>query len=417
MVMNGYKTGLIGHHLQHSYSVIIHKLLGDNNYAIIDVPYESLEQTLSNPEFKGFNITIPYKKEVLKYLDEIDSQALKIGSVNTITKTNIMCGYNTDYNGFYESLDYNVSGLTCAILGTGGASLTVAQVLKDKGAKTIYFVSRKEKDNSITYDILKKKANTIHIIINTTPVGMYPNINKRLLNLDDFPSLEYVYDLIYNPINTILIQDAKERNIKCKSGLEMLIRQAIVSHNLIWQDNKNNYQDIYKQLISNKINIVLIGMPGSGKSTIGKMLSEKLNKEFIDLDQEIVKKENKTINEIFQNKGEKYFRTLETNVIQEQSLKFNTVIATGGGAVLREENMRLLKSNSIVIYLMRNLNDISINTERPLLTSRSQLQELYNQRHSLYCRYADVCINNTTCIDTITKIINYYNEAINESNH
>ncbi len=417
MVMNGYKTGLIGHHLQHSYSVIIHKLLGDNNYAIIDVPYESLEQALSNPEFKGFNITIPYKKEVLKYLDEIDSQSLKIGSVNTITKTNIMHGYNTDYNGFYESLDYNVSGLTCAILGTGGASLTVAQVLKDKGAKTIYFVSRKEKDNSIAYDILKKKANTIHIIINTTPVGMYPNINNRLINLDDFPSLEYVYDLIYNPINTMLIQDAKERNIKCKSGLEMLIRQAIVSHNLIWQDNKNNYHDIYRQLISQKINIVLIGMPGSGKSTIGKMLSEKLNKEFIDLDQEIVKKEKETINEIFKNKGEKYFRTLETNVIQEQSLKFNAVIATGGGTVLREENMNLLKSNSIVIYLMRNLNDISINAERPLLTNRSQLQELYNQRHSLYCRYADVCINNTTCKDTITKIINYYNEAINESNH
>lgn len=417
MVMNGYKTGLIGHHLQHSYSVIIHKLLGDNNYAIIDVPYESLEQALSNPEFKGFNITIPYKKEVLKYLDEIDSQSLKIGSVNTITKTNIMHGYNTDYDGFYESLDYNVSGLTCAILGTGGASLTVAQVLKDKGAKTIYFVSRKEKDNSIAYDILKKKANTIHIIINTTPVGMYPNINNRLINLDDFPSLEYVYDLIYNPINTMLIQDAKERNIKCKSGLEMLIRQAIVSHNLIWQDNKNNYHDIYRQLISQKINIVLIGMPGSGKSTIGKMLSEKLNKEFIDLDQEIVKKENETINEIFKNKGEKYFRTLETNVIQEQSLKFNAVIATGGGTVLREENMNLLKSNSIVIYLMRNLNDISINAERPLLTKRSQLQELYNQRHSLYCRYADVCINNTTCKDTITKIINYYNEAINESNH
>ncbi len=415
MVMNGYKTGLIGHPLKHSYSVIIHNMLGDSNYTMMDILSEDLEKTLYNSEYKGFNITIPYKKDVLKYLDYVEDKASQIGSVNTIIKGHKMCGYNTDYNGFYESLDYDVFGLTCAILGTGGVSVTVAQVLKDKGAKTIYYVSRTKKDSCITYDELKQKA--IDVIINTTPVGMYPNINQRLISLDDFPSIKYIYDLIYNPLNTILIQDAKERNIKCKSGLEMLIRQAIVAHNLICNDNKNNYREIYKALISQKLNIVLIGLPGSGKSTIGKLLSEQLQKTFIDVDHEIEKKSQTTINEIFSNKGESYFRILEANIIQEQALKMNTVIATGGGAVLYEDNMRLLKGNSIVIYLQRNLQDIIINNERPLLTERSQLQKLYNERHMLYLKYADVCINNNTYIDTIMKIINYYNEVINESNH
>lgn len=407
MDMNGYKTGVIGKNLTHSYSPMLHNLLGDMNYAIYDLAEKDLKQFIEKRDYKGLNVTIPYKTKVIEYIDEIEKKAEIIGSINTIVNDGLLKGYNTDYDGFLYMCKDKVKNKVCAVLGNGGVSLAVIAVLKDEMSKKIYVVSRNKKERTIDYNDLYLKQDEIEVIINTTPVGMYPHMLEQIIDLKKFKNLKYVFDLIYNPINTMLVQEARTLNIEASSGLDMLIKQAIVADELIFKRKHSiTVKQISKIIRDKQMNIVLIGLPGAGKSVVGEMLSKALNKNFIDLDIEIVKKTNKTINEIFKIDNGKTFRAIEQDIVKEVSLLHNTIIATGGGVVLNDDNMRLLKANGIIICLQRDLDKIVIDNNRPLLKSKQDLLNLYLQRKELYDKYQDIIISNNGLLeDTINDII------------
>lgn len=406
--MNGYKTGVVGKNLTHSYSPRLHNLLGDFNYKIYDLDENELKDFILQKDYKGLNITIPYKIEAMKYMDELDQKAQEIGSINTIVNDGILKGYNTDYDGFLYMCKGKVKNKVCAVLGNGGVSLAVKHVLKDEGAKIIYVVSRREKDNVISYDKLYELKDTIEVIINTTPVGMYPHMLECAIDLKQFKNLTAVFDLIYNPINTMLIQEAKELNIYNKSGLDMLVKQAIVADELMFKRKHHlEVNDLVKPILQEQINIVLIGLPGSGKTTVAKCLSKELNKPFIDIDEEIVKKQKMPINEIFKIDNGITFRKLEKELIKEVALLHNTIIATGGGAVIDDDNMKLLKANGFVINLKRDLDKIIIDDNRPLLKSQKDLEKLNQERYPLYQKYKDIDIdNNKELLMTVESIKN-----------
>ena len=303
--------GLLGEHLPHSFSPQIHSALGNKDYGLFEVAPENLDAFMKEHNFKGINVTIPYKKAVIPYLDEISPEAEKIGAVNTIkVKDGKLCGYNTDYFGFkymVEKSGINIKGKKALVLGSGGASATVQAVLRDMEASEIIVVSRNGIDNYVNMYI---KHTDAEIIVNTTPVGMYPDNLNTLVDLDRFGKLSGVLDVVYNPLKTRLILDAEQRNIPSSAGLSMLVAQAKKAHEIFF-DTTTELEvcvQIERSLILQMCNIVLIGMAGCGKSTIGKRLSELLKKDLIDTDEMIVNTENKPIPEIFAEKGEDYFR-------------------------------------------------------------------------------------------------------------
>ena len=405
------KYGCIGEKLKHSFSKEIHNSLADYEYELVEIKREKLKDFMISADFNAINVTIPYKEAVIPYLHEIDDNARLIGAVNTIVNRNgKLFGYNTDFYGMKKLIlkaDVILSNKKIAILGTGGTSKTAYAVCLSLGAKTIVKVSRSAKDNAITYDELYKNHSDIDVIINTTPLGMFPDIYDSAVDISNFPSLCGVIDVVYNPLSTPLVLSAKERGIPASGGLYMLVAQAVRASE-IFIDKKYESEEldrVYRKIQKAKENIVLTGMPASGKSTVGKMLSEKLSRSFIDTDALIEKNAGCSIKEIFENKGEEYFRSLESEAIKEASKNTGSVIATGGGAILREENVKALKANGKIFFIDRPLEKLVPTGDRPLASNKAAIEKRYKERYGIYTQTADFQINADKDENTVAKLI------------
>ncbi len=391
--------GLIGEKLGHSFSKIIHEQFGIYDYDLKEIPCDGLDEFMRAKEFKGINVTIPYKEDVIKYLDYIDDNARAIGAVNTIVnKDGKLSGYNTDYFGLKSLLEENgfeLSGKKVLILGTGGTSKTAYAVAKNLGASSINKVSRSGKDGAITYEEAYEKYADADYIINTTPAGMFPKNEAKPAELTKFKNLQGVADVIYNPNRTRLLLEAKELGIKNCGGLKMLILQAVAACELFTGEkvSEEKINGIHQNLFDTNTNIVLTGMPGSGKSTIGVLLAEKLGKEFVDTDARIEEREGRKISDIFATDGEPYFRNVEKEVIKEAAELKNCIISTGGGAILNNENIKNLAANGRIYFLDRKPEDLVPTDDRPLANEQSKIMKLYDERLPIYEDTCDVRIN------------------------
>ena len=401
------KFGLLGKTLKHSFSPQIHKILSGYDYDLIEINEDGLEKFVKSGKYDGFNITIPYKKEIIKYLDVVDETAKKIGAVNTVVKKDgKLLGYNTDWFGMEYALKkagINLSNKKVLILGSGGTSNTANFVANHLGAREVLIVSRK---GEINYQNCYEQADA-EIIINTTPVGMFPNNYDTPLDLTKFTKLEGVFDAIYNPDMTLLTFSAKEMGAKNANGLTMLVAQAKMASELftgsvICDDKLDKAVEIIKK---QNLNIVLIGMAGVGKSTIAKELSKKLCIPVVDTDSLIEQRENKKISDIFADSGEDYFRKVESEVLREVGKENGKIIATGGGIVERKENHFYLKQNGIIVNIVRDLEKLD-RTNRPLSTDIDAVKKLFEKRKDKYIEFSDYTIDNNGDINqTIEKIM------------
>ena len=389
------KFGLIGEKLGHSYSPLIHSKFGDYEYELCEAKEEELEALLKKEEYGGFNITIPYKKTVLKLCDEISDTARAIGSVNTIIRSEDgkLKGYNTDYDGFIyllKAAKIDVKGMKCMVLGSGGASLTVQTVLADMGASEIVIISRKGENN---YENINRHFDS-EIIVNTTPVGMYPGNGRTPVNLDDFKNCRGVVDLIYNPNKTKLVLDAMAKSLPATGGLAMLVAQAKESSEF-FQNKKIEDEEIENaidEVRSETLNAILIGMPGAGKTLLGKEIADRMGREFVDIDDMIVEHEGMSIPEICEKKGESYFRKVETEMLEQACVKTGLVIATGGGIVKKKLNYNIIKQNGVVIWIKRDLDKLE--TDGRPLSQSMPLDQMYEERKDAYSYWSDFFINN-----------------------
>lgn len=404
--MKTYKLGLIGEKLGHSFSPAIHAELGTPEYALFELAPGELGPFLEKGDFDGLNVTIPYKKAVIPYCAELTGQARRIGSVNTIIRRpdGTLLGHNTDYDGFLYMLRASgavIKGKKCLVLGTGGASLTVHAVLQDLGAGEIVSISRTGENN---YQNLERHADA-RIIVNSTPVGMWPNTGKAPLDVSRFPDLEGVFDLVYNPARTQLLLDAERRGALAVNGLGMLVAQAKAAserfRNITIPDEV--VERITADMEKQSKNLLLVGMPGCGKSSIGRRLAKALNRPLVDTDEEIVRRIGCTIPEYFSRYGEEAFRKREHEVLREFSGRSGQVIATGGGIVTRPENTDPLRENSVVIFLCREID--SLPTKGRPISQSNDLHQLYARRKPLYDAVADVTIDNVYLDKTVEEIL------------
>lgn len=404
------KYFLIGEKLGHSYSAELHGLNGIN-YVLKEIPRDKLPDFFRERNFDGLNVTIPYKKEVMRFLDEIDDKAAMLGAVNTVVNDGgKLIGYNTDYFGMdyaLKSLGISLSGRNVVVLGTGGAGVTAKALAKNSGAASVAVVSRKGGADFLTYEEIYRKPET-EIIINATPVGMFPAEDETPLDIGKFPSLVGVFDCIYNPLRTNLVLAAKNRGINCGGGLMMLAAQGVQSEK-IWGcfegETESKISSVYNKLLLKKRNIVLIGMPGAGKTSVGKVLAEKLSKKFIDIDEEIKKITGKSPEEIIGTYGEAKFREIESEVSSFTAKENGAVIATGGGTFLNEKNAVAFQRQGVIIYIERQLEKLET-ANRPI--SRSvPISRLFAQREPIYLNYGDEKIANDAtipvCADEIIK--------------
>lgn len=386
------KYGLIGEKLGHSFSKVIHDSFSLYDYELKELNKDELHSFLTKKDFCAVNVTIPYKESVLPYLEEIDGFAKEIGCVNTVVNIGgKLYGYNTDFGGLLKLIKRNgfdFNGKKVLILGTGGTSKTAYAVSKHLNAREIYKVSRKGEINySNVYDL----HGDADFIINTTPCGMYPNNDSCAVDVNRFGRLSGVIDVVYNPLKTKLVKQAEQKGIKAVTGLYMLVAQAVYAAEIFSGKSFTDeiFEKTFSYVLSKKQNIVLIGMPGSGKSTVGKALSQKLSKPFIDTDSLVVEKENMEITEIFSQKGEKYFRDCESQAVKYASSQNGVIIATGGGAVLKRENVDALSSNGIIFFLNRPLSDIVPTSDRPLSSNEEDLKRRFKERYPIYIKSAD----------------------------
>ncbi|MCR4790137.1 MAG: hypothetical protein K5839_03550 [Treponemataceae bacterium] len=388
--------GLIGEHLGHSFSKDIHNLIGDYQYELREIEPEKLDDFMKEKDFKAINVTIPYKQSVIPYLDKIDSAAEMIGAVNTIVnKDGILYGYNTDFYGMkslIEKIGLEVKDKNVLILGTGGTSKTAKALVQSLGAKTVFKVSRHADDEEglISYDQALKKDQT-NIIINTTPCGMFPKADCQPIELDSFSKLEGVIDAIYNPNCSNLILSAREKGLKAEGGLYMLVMQAVKAAEFFFDRKIDRLKadQIFNIILGRKENIVLVGMPACGKTSVGNQISKLLGKEIIDTDAQIVKKEGRAISEIFASEGEAYFRQLESQVIAEISQRTGIIISTGGGAVLNPLNVHNLKQNGKIYFIDRPLEQLMPTADRPTANDPEKIKNLFKVRHPIYEACAD----------------------------
>lgn len=392
--------GCIGEKLTHSFSKDIHSRLFDYDYELCEIPRDKLKEFMLKRDFKAINVTIPYKQDVIPYLDFVSDTARSIGAVNTVVNRNgKLYGYNTDFAGMTALIKrqgIELSNKKVLILGSGGTSKTAFAVAQSMGAGVIYRVSRTIRDGCISYDEASRNHNDVQIIINTTPCGMYPNIFAQPIDIDDYPCLEGVMDAIYNPLCSNLVVAAKQRGINATGGLYMLVAQGVFAaeHFLDMQIEKSEIERVFSEIEAEKKNIVLTGMPSSGKTTIGEILAKELNMQFLDCDKEIVKRQGMEISQIFKLLGESGFRDIEAQVIAELSANQNCVISTGGGAVLRHENIILLKGNGRIYFIDRPLVDLTATDDRPLSSNAQDLKKRYEERYEIYCDTADKRIEN-----------------------
>ncbi len=393
------KYGCIGEHLKHSFSKEIHNALADYDYEIFEVEREKLGGFMSCGDFFGINVTIPYKELVIPHLYYIDEHAREIGAVNTVVnRSGKLYGYNTDFFGMSELIKHagvEIKGKKLAILGTGGTSKTARAVARSLGAREILVVSRHSGEGVITYEQLYEKHLDCEIIINTTPLGMYPNIFGSAVDISKFKSLSGVIDAVYNPLRTPLISSALERGIPAEGGLYMLVAQAVRASEIFLNKkyDNNECEKVFKKILSEKENIVLIGMPASGKSTVGNILSKRLDRELLDTDSLVKEAEGISIPEIFSEHGEAYFRDRESEAVNEASMHTSKIIATGGGAVLRKENINALKENGRIYFIDRPLSSLVPTEDRPLSSDRASIEKRYYERIDIYRSAADVIID------------------------
>lgn len=391
--------GLIGEKLGHSFSKEIHELLTDYTYELKEIAAQDLPLFLKERAFKAMNVTVPYKQTIMDYLDEISPEAQAIGAVNTVVNRNgRLYGYNTDILGMASLLDYHkidIKNKKVLILGSGGTAHTAYALAKERNAAQVLIVSRGGK-NGITYEDVYNAHTDAQIIINTTPCGMYPNIDASPLNISSFDALEGVVDAIYNPLRTELILQAKSKGIKAVGGLYMLVAQAVYAVELFLDCtiDASKLGAVYHKLCSQKENIVLIGMPSCGKSTVGKTLAKQLDRPFYDTDELIYGEYGKTPAEIIENEGEATFRDCESKMIAKVVAGTNgAVIATGGGAILRDENVSQLKKNGKLLFIDRPLELLITSKDRPLSSDRTLLEKRYHERYPRYCAVADAIIS------------------------
>ncbi len=401
--------GLIGEKLGHSYSKEIHNLIADYGYELREVKREELGAFMTERAFSGINVTIPYKKSVMDYLDVISDDAKKIGAVNTVVnRDGKLYGYNTDFYGLKALLIHNgvsVRNKKVLILGSGGTSDTAYNVVTGLNAKEAIRVSRTKKDGFVTYDEAARLHSDADVIINATPVGMYPDDDGVPVNIGLFPSLSAVIDAIYHPLRTNLVSDAENRGIKACGGLYMLVAQAVYAAALFEnkKPDENLIDDVYGKILNDKRNIGLIGMPSSGKTTIGKALAARMGKRFADTDELIVGTTGKSIPEIFEKEGEKVFREIEKKVICDIAVNDGTVIATGGGVILDEKNVLALKRNGVIVYLDRKIDNLIATDSRPLSSNVDDLKKLYAKRKPLYEKYAEITIDDNDDVATVVR--------------
>lgn len=386
------KYGLIGEKLGHSFSKPIHESIADYTYEIKEIPRDDLDAFMRKKDFCGINVTIPYKQSVMLYLDFIDEAARRIGAVNTVVnREGMLYGYNTDFGGMkmlIEKQGFSYEGSKVVILGSGGTAKTAQAVAENLGAVEIITVSR---SGEVNYENLLSLHGDCDYIINTTPCGMYPDTDESAVDVSLFKSLKGVTDVVYNPLKTKLYLDCEKAGVSCECGLYMLVSQAVLASQIFTDeafDVKKTADEVYGKLLGEKRNIVLIGMPGSGKTTVGKALSESLGKKFIDTD-DIITEEYGCISDMFSEKGEAFFRDIESVAVKRVALQNGLVIATGGGAVLREENVRCLKHNGVLFFLDRPLSDIIPTDDRPLSRDFEALKKRYEERYDIYLSACD----------------------------
>lgn len=386
--------GLLGRKLGHSLSPQIHSHLCDYEYKLYPMEPECLDGFFSDTSLKGFNVTIPYKIEAFNRCHERSETAEKVGSVNTVIRRpdGTLFGDNTDYFGFLymaKKCGCDFSGKKVLILGSGGASLTVQHVARDEDAKEIIVVSRSGENN---YDNISRHYDA-DIIVNTTPVGMYPNNGERLIDLSKFTKCRKALDLIYNPARTVFLLDAQKLGIDCINGLYMLVAQALRAAEIFTGESipLSRIDEVYNAIISGQKNIVLVGMPGCGKSTAAALLAEKTGRECIDTDAMIVEFSGESIPDIFAKHGETEFRNRETEAVRTAGKGAGKIIATGGGAILREENRTALRENSTVIFLKAPVEGLATDG-RPLSKSPEVLQKMFAERYPLYLETADYTV-------------------------
>jgi len=391
--------GLLGEKLGHSFSPQIHRALAGYDYRLLPTPPEAVEPLFRCREFKGLNVTIPYKQTVIPLCDEIDPQAAAIGAVNTVVnRGGRLTGYNTDITGLIylaRRAGVDMAGKKVVILGSGGTSHTAQAAARELGAAEIVVVSRRGEDN---YQNLSRHADA-QVLLNTTPVGMYPNCGQSPVSLEAFPRLTGVLDMIFNPLRTALVMQAEERGIPCSCGLPMLVVQAKRAAELFTgrEIPDSRAEEVLGELTAQVQNVVLIGMPGCGKSAVGRQLAARLGKEFVDVDRMVAERAGKSIPDIFAQEGEAAFRALESQAVREAGSRTGCVVSTGGGVVTRPENLAPLRQNGVIVHLTRDLSLLPIKG-RPV-SQQTDLGELWRQRAPLYAAFAGCTVENSGTVE------------------
>lgn len=400
--------GLIGEKLGHSYSVPIHNQLANYDYVLREVSPDALDAFMRERDFRGINVTIPYKQAVMPYCAELSDAAREVGCVNTIVARGdgSLYGHNTDIGGFIYMLrgaGIDPAGRKAVVMGSGGTSLTARAALRRLKAREIVVVSR---SGPVDYEALYRDHADAEILINTTPVGMYPKTGISPADIKRLPNLMGVADVIYNPERTALIADARERGIPAVSGLSMLVAQAREAAELFAgrEIPAEMVNRVCARIHADTLNLVLVGMPGCGKSTMGRRLAVAMGREFVDCDEEIERRAGMSIPEIFAKHGEKYFRDLESQVVSDVCKGARLVIATGGGAVIRPENRRAMGQNGRACFIRRDVAALP-RSGRPLSSSEDAVARLWEERRAIYAQAADFTVNNDRPVDEVANNI------------
>ena len=392
--------GCIGEHLTHSFSKEIHAQLQDYFYELKEIPMGELDAFMTERNFKAINVTIPYKQDVIPFLKEMGETASAIGAVNTIVnRGGELYGDNTDFGGMADLIKrtgIELKGKKVLIFGTGGTSKTAMAVAQHMGAASVWKVSRSAKPGVLTYEEVREKHLDAQVLINTTPKGMFSREGGMPMDPGLFPQLQGVIDVVYNPLRTEFVRKARELGVPAAGGLYMLVRQAVLASE-IFLDTKYPdaiTEEVYKRIKTSKENIVLTGMPGSGKTTVGKLLAGSLNRPYVDTDTLIEEKTGMTPAQILAERGESAFREIESEVIREAAQRNGCIIATGGGAVLRPENIQHLRSNGRLFFLDRPVERLIPTEDRPLSSTKEAILKRYSERYATYVSTADVIIEN-----------------------